>query len=138
MDMNTPYPLGLAYWFGDIIIGVPQFKRDYYPKATFFYHLAKVGTRHETNIVLIVEDPANKGVSITTVSPYIAQYIVRRHKLDQHRTIWIEHYPASTRIPESWSLITYEWPYRDKPQKPNWSPISRAGVASLLGITEEN
>ena len=79
--------------------------------------------------VAVLSDVPDSRMSVKSCVSHIATSVSRDFKLDCHRVLWLEYYPAETYgtkdehiIPERIEQVEFTW-HDNKAIKPNWRPL---------------
>ncbi len=99
--------------------------------------------------VVVVSDlpddtPPIKKVSVRSCASHIATCVARDFRIDPHRMIFVEYYPASTygvrsehTIPAKLEMIEFQW-HADKALHPKWRPLAPPLLKTLAGLIAES
>ena len=97
---------------------------------------------HLRPVIVIVSDVPESGMSIRSCAGHIATMVTKDFHIDQHRMLWIEHYPAKTYgeknehvIPESFEAVEFEW-HEDNAIKPKWRALKPPLLDEIAKMVE--
>lgn len=94
-------------------------------------------------LVIMHENPANTGTSVTNSSEYIAVIVYNKYLkpkgIKPEEVFWVESSRESKEATEDdWDKVTYSWT-KDVPEKPRWESTSRQFVEALkISMMEES
>lgn len=103
----------------------------------------KKGLAHIRPVIVIVSDIPESKISVKSCVSHVATCVVRDFRIDRHRTLWVEYYPASTygmndelMIPERFDTVEFEW-HDDSAMHPKWRPLNPQMAENLKNMIEE-
>lgn len=103
----------------------------------------KKGLAHIRPVIVIVSDIPESKMSVKSCVSHVATCVVRDFRIDWHRMLWVEYYPASTYgiadehlIPERFDMVEFEW-HEDSALHPKWRPPAPQMAENLKTLISE-
>jgi len=94
-------------------------------------------------IVVIVSDVPESKMSVKSCVSHVATKVSEQFKIDPHRMLLIEYYPAETYgaqdehiIPEKYEVADFTW-LENKALHPKWKPLAPSMVQIIKKLTAE-
>jgi len=90
----------------------------------------KKGVVHLKPFIAVISDIPESEMSVKSCTSHIATCVARDFRIDHHRMVWVEYYPASAYgkkkphlIPEKFEAVEFEW-HEDRAVHPRWRPLN--------------
>lgn len=87
------------------------------------------------NLVIVTELSDNPGTSVTNAAEIIATEVCKEYHIDPKELIYIEHYPKSTIMNETWDLVKFTVEGRELTNA-DWKNISKEKVIEITTLAE--
>lgn len=95
-------------------------------------------------VIAIASDVPESKMSVRSCISHIATRVAREFRLDPHRTVWVEYYPAKTYgpkneyfIPEKFERVDMTWS-DDMAIQPGWRPLKPEMEGLVKELVEES
>lgn len=94
-------------------------------------------------VIVVVSDIPEESLSVRSCAGHIATMVTKQFRIDPHRMIWIEFYPASEYgiknvhvIPERYEVVEFVW-HDGRAIKPRWRPLRQPLLSQIKSLMEK-
>jgi len=93
--------------------------------------------------IVVVSDVPDSKISVRSCPGHIATGVAKAFKIDPHRMLYVEYYPATVYgehhehiIPERYDVVEFAW-HDDKAIQPKWKPLALPMLSTVKRLVEK-